>query len=72
VAVSRRSSGASLETFCLVVELGEGKVDLKLVQAGMVSIIVGHSVLTQVGALAADSVGNLGSFVLHRFVLADD
>ena len=52
--------------------LGEGKVDLKLVQVGMVSIIVGHSVLTQVGALAADSVGNLGSFVLHRFVLADD
>ena len=56
----------------LVVELGEGRVDLKLVQAGMVSIIVGHFVLTQGGALAADSVGNLGSFVLHRFVLADD
>ena len=52
----------------LVVELGEGKVVLILVLAGMVSIAVGHLVLTHGGDLAAVLVGKLGSFVLHRFI----
>ena len=47
----------------LVAELCKGKVVLGLVQAGMVSIIVGYLVI-----ILGDSLVNLGSFVLS-FIL---
>ena len=56
----------------LVVELGEGIVVLVLILAGMVIIGVSHVVLTHAGDLAVVLVGNLESFVLHRFILVEE